>query len=305
MRNTVGQEKEISQGNLNGLAYNSALREYCDKHYNQLLPILAEKMHQEKVQQKKLKEVKASLNFEEVSQHSESGTPSRRGDLKKRIGSRCIHSMFGSPDPRRGRSKSPRKRDLKIKTMFKRLEKGVFYRLGDNEKTISAYSSDSRRQSYHSRRKYYQKAKVVQEDTRSHDQKIKGQALRTIYPIHSEDPEDHLKIFQATAKVKRWAMPTGCHMFNSTLTGSARKKCIKDHVEIHHIKQRKGEYTEDFVHRFKVESRDVKGAPEIMRILGFMHRITNPKLIKRLYDKIPKLVDEMMRITTSFLRGEV
>ncbi|GJX54657.1 reverse transcriptase domain-containing protein [Tanacetum coccineum] len=91
----------------------------------------------------------------------------------------------------------------------------------------------------------------------------------------SDDPEDHLKIFQAAAKVERWAMPTWCHMFNSTLTGSARvwfddlppksvdsydnlkkaflanffqqKKCIKDPIEIHHIKQREGESTEDFV----------------------------------------------------------
>nr|GFA08991.1 reverse transcriptase domain-containing protein [Tanacetum cinerariifolium] len=37
----------------------------------------------------------------------------------------------------------------------------------------------------------------------------------------SDDSKDHLKIFQAAAKVERWAMPTWCHMFNSTLTGSA------------------------------------------------------------------------------------
>ncbi|GJU06718.1 hypothetical protein Tco_1123148 [Tanacetum coccineum] len=36
------------------------------------------------------------------------------------------------------------------------------------------------------------------------------------------DPEDHLKYFQAAAKIERWAMPTWCHMFNSTLIGSAR-----------------------------------------------------------------------------------
>ncbi|GJS02236.1 hypothetical protein Tco_0318744 [Tanacetum coccineum] len=36
------------------------------------------------------------------------------------------------------------------------------------------------------------------------------------------DPEDHLKIFQAAAQVERWAMPTWCHMFNSTLIGAAR-----------------------------------------------------------------------------------
>ncbi|GJS40453.1 reverse transcriptase domain-containing protein [Tanacetum coccineum] len=149
----------------------------------------------------------------------------------------------------------------------------------------------------------------------------------------SEDPEDHLKIFQTAAKTKRWAMPTWCHMFNSTLTGNARvwfddlppesidsyddlkkvflknylqqKKCIKDPIEIHNIKQREGESTEYFVKRYKLESKDVKGAPECMRISGFVHGITNPKLIKRLHDKILKIVDEMMRVTTSFLRGEV
>ncbi|GKA90035.1 hypothetical protein Tco_0811847 [Tanacetum coccineum] len=66
-----------------------------------------------------------------------------------------------------------------------------------------------------------------------------------------------------------------------------------------------GESIEDFVQRFKSESRHVKGAPECMRISGFMHGITNPKLIKRLYENILKSVDEMMRATTAFLRGEV
>nr|GEY39793.1 hypothetical protein [Tanacetum cinerariifolium] len=139
----------------------------------------------------------------------------------------------------------------------------------------------------------------------------------------SDDSKDHLKIFQVAAKVERWAMLTWCHMFNSTVTGSARvwfddlpsksiysyddlekaflanflqqKKCIKDPVEIHHIKQREGESTEDFVQRFNAESRHVKGAPECMRISEFMHRITNPELIKRLHDNIPKSVKEMIR----------
>nr|GEU33377.1 reverse transcriptase domain-containing protein [Tanacetum cinerariifolium] len=149
----------------------------------------------------------------------------------------------------------------------------------------------------------------------------------------SDDPEDHLKIFQAAAKVECWAMPTWCHMFNSTLAGSARvrfddlpsksvdsyddlkkaflanflqqKKCIKDPVEIHHIKQKEGESIEDFVQRFKTESMHVKGPPECMRISIFMHEIIIPELIKRLHDKNKKSMDEMMRVTTAFLRGEV
>ncbi|GJR58271.1 reverse transcriptase domain-containing protein [Tanacetum coccineum] len=322
VRNTIGREKEISQGNLNG-------------------------------PQEKLKAVKARLNFEEVSQHSESGTPGRRRDLRKRLGSTRICSVSESPEPRRGRSESPRKRDQERKTVFKRLEKGVFHRLGDKEKSISAYSNDSRRQStealsksegnaggHWKSRSKKQRSSIDDDDlsqpwvcekTDPFTPRIYYFDLpkRTRMPGHvktydgSEDPEDHLKIFQAAAKVECWAMPTWCHMFNSTLTGSARvwfddlppesvdsnddlkeaflenflqqKKCIKDHVEIHHFKQREGESTEDFVRRFKIESMDVKGAPEIMRISGFMHGITNPELIKRLQDKISKYVDKMMR----------
>ncbi|GJR02477.1 reverse transcriptase domain-containing protein [Tanacetum coccineum] len=144
----------------------------------------------------------------------------------------------------------------------------------------------------------------------------------------SDDLEDHLKKIQAAAKVERWAMPTWCHMFNSTLTGAARvwfddlppesvdsyndlkkaflanflqqKKCIKDPVEIHHIKQRERESTKDFVQRFKTKSRHVKGSLECKRIFRFMHGITNPELIKRLHDKILKLVNEMMRAKSKF-----
>ncbi|GJV76441.1 reverse transcriptase domain-containing protein [Tanacetum coccineum] len=115
----------------------------------------------------------------------------------------------------------------------------------------------------------------------------------------SGDPEDHLKLFQAAKKTERWAMPTWCHMFNSTLTENARvwfdklpresidsyedlrttfrenylqqTKHIKDPVEIHHIKQRDGESTEDFMKRYKAEILDVEGASECMKIFGFMH----------------------------------
>ncbi|GJX30981.1 reverse transcriptase domain-containing protein [Tanacetum coccineum] len=363
VRNTVGKEKETSQRDPNGPASDAALREFCDKNYNQLLPILAEKMHQEKVQQEKLKAVKARLNFEEISQYAESGTLSRSRDIRKRLGPKAVRSVSGSPKPRRGRSESPRKRDPERKTVFKRLENGVFRRLGTellskrhhNRRTSSrkggklSESEDSAGGHWKSKSKK-QKSSIEDDDlsqpwicegTDPFTPRIRCFDLpkRTRMPSHvktydeSEDPEDHLKIFQATAKVERWAMPTWCHMFNSILTGSARvwfddlppesidsyddlkeaflanylqqKKCIKDLVEIHHIKQRKGESTEDFVQRFKVESRDVKGASKVMRISGFMYGITNPELIKRLHDKILKSVDEMMRITTSFLRGEL
>ncbi|GJT18856.1 reverse transcriptase domain-containing protein [Tanacetum coccineum] len=393
VRNTLGKEP-VPQDPGRPIS-DEALREYCDRNYHQILPIIAEKVHQEKVQQEKLKAVKARLNFEETSHHSESGTPTGRRGLKERLGPRHVRSRSGSPKPRRGRSESPKKKGSERKTVFKRLEKGVFHRLGDKEKSVSVYSDDSRRRSYHnshrdteschqssrsrttepaSERRYnkrapsrrteelsesegsaggHWKSKVkrpkssveddlsqpwVCEETDPFTPRIRYFDFpKTRMPSHiktydgSEDPEDHLKIFQSAAKTERWAMPTWCHMFNSTLTGNARvwfddlpketidsyddlkkaflenylqqKKCIKDPVEIHNIRQRDGESTEEFVRRYKLECRDVKGAPECMKISGFMHGITNPELIKRLHDKIPKSVDEMMRV--AFLWGEV
>ncbi|GKA81198.1 reverse transcriptase domain-containing protein [Tanacetum coccineum] len=356
-------------------------------------------MHQEKVQQEKLKTVKARLNFKEASQYSKLGAPSRRGGVRKRLGPKYARSMSRSPEPRHDQPRSPRRKDPKRETVFRRLEKGVFHRLGDKEKGMFAYSDSSRRQSYHSSREdtesYYQNSRSQGTEPapkRHHERKAclrKGERMsksedsagehwkskskkqrssmedkdlsrpwvcedtdlftpricyfdlpkRIRIPSHvktydgSEDPEDHLKIFLAAAKVERWAMPTWCHMFNSTFTGNARvwfddlhpesidsyddlketflanylqqKKCIKDPVEIHHIKQREGESKEDFLRRFKTKSRDVKGVPKVMRILGFMHGIMNPELIKCLHDKIPKSLDEMWKITTTFLKGEV
>ncbi|GKA21185.1 hypothetical protein Tco_0701174 [Tanacetum coccineum] len=59
------------------------------------------------------------------------------------------------------------------------------------------------------------------------------------------------------------------------------KKYVKDPVEIHNIKQREGETIEDFMERFKVETGRMKGAPECMRISGFMHGEKPLLLLKR------------------------
>ncbi|GJQ88958.1 reverse transcriptase domain-containing protein [Tanacetum coccineum] len=146
------------------------------------------------------------------------------------------------------------------------------------------------------------------------------------------DSEDHVKKFQAAAQVEHWAMPTWCHMFNSTLIGTARvwfdelplesidgykdlkaaflsyfmqqKKYVKDPVEIHNIKQRDGETLEDFMERFKVETGRMKGAHECMRISRFMHGVNNPELTKCLNKLVPKTMEEMTTVTTAFIQGE-
>nr|GEZ71786.1 reverse transcriptase domain-containing protein [Tanacetum cinerariifolium] len=150
-----------------------------------------------------------------------------------------------------------------------RKERGVFKRLGSRGKSVSA-RSDIYDQHSHSR---YTKALSECEDSggghwksRSKKKKSSGEEYDLSQP---------------------W------------------KKYIKDTIELHNIKQRDGESTKDFVRRYKLKSRDVKGALECMRISRFVHAITNPELIKRLHDKILKTMDEMMRVTTSFFWGEV
>ncbi|GJV23745.1 reverse transcriptase domain-containing protein [Tanacetum coccineum] len=84
-----------------------------------------------------------------------------------------------------------------------------------------------------------------------------------------------------------------------------QKKYVKDPIEIHNIKQRDEKTIEEFMERFKVETGRIKGAPECMRISGFMHGVNNPELTKRLNEHVLKTMEEIMIATTAFIRGEV
>ncbi|GKC38978.1 reverse transcriptase domain-containing protein [Tanacetum coccineum] len=294
VRNTGGKSRPQ---NPKEPASNEALRELCDKNYHQILPLIAEKMQKEKEQQDKLKAVKARLLYgnesgrnprnHEESHYSESKTPTARTEPRRRHGRK--HSRSPSPVASAGKKKNQARLHALIVTtrVPKQREPRYRTRMPSHVKTYD----------------------------------------------RSGDPEDHIKLFQSAAKIERWAMPTWCHMFNLTLIGNARvwfdklpkesidsyedlreafrenyrqqTKHIKDPVEIHHIKQRDGESTKDFMERYKEEVMDVEGAPECMKISGFMHGITHPELIKLLYEKIPRSMDEMYRVTTSFLEGEV
>ncbi|GJV29272.1 reverse transcriptase domain-containing protein [Tanacetum coccineum] len=191
VRNTVGRGKEPTSQDRGGPASDKALQEYCDKNYNQLLPIIADKFNKEKERSGKLKEVKARLNFRGCSRTS------------RYFESRIMSTREHERRHRSRRSHSPRP-------------------------SLSAATTSTPTRSTPRRS---QKLRTVEAGTESQDQESKNQLRRgTTCPNHghiktyegSEDPEDHLKIFQTAAKTKRWAMPTWCHMFNSTLTGNAR-----------------------------------------------------------------------------------
>ncbi|GJS28593.1 reverse transcriptase domain-containing protein [Tanacetum coccineum] len=333
VRNTAGKDKQTPQGSARTTSAVD-LEEFCEKHYEKLLSIMADKYEYEQRKKEKLEEVKARLDFGGTRKNS-----TRAQELaysESRTMSPRRHSRSHSPRQsssvftrlKREKSRSPR-HDHKNKT---RRESTVFKRLGSRGRSVSAYSNRRQESSR------YTESHSESEDSEggtgslSHESRRPVSKMTTSPNFGSEDPEDHLKIFQAAAKTERWVMPTWCHMFNSTLTGNDRvwfddlppesinnyddlreaflknylqqKKCIRDPIVLHNIKQRDGESTEDSIQRYKSESGNVKGAPECMRISGFMNRITNPELIKRFHEKIPKTVDEMMQVATSFLQGQ-
>ncbi|GJV89973.1 hypothetical protein Tco_1533911 [Tanacetum coccineum] len=220
---------------------------------------------QEKVQQEKLKAVKARLNFEEVSQHSESGTPNRRRDLKKRLGSRHVHSMSESPEPRHDHSESPRKRDPERKMVAKAGVVGGVIPTG----------SETREKSTTIRLLERFKASVVPK-TSSRRMEALSESEGSAGGHWKSKPKR-----QKSSVEDDMSQPWVCKQ-TDTFPSRIRYFDFPKTRMPSHIKQRDEESTKEFV-----------------------RRIINPELIKRLHDKISKSVDEMMRVTTTFLRGEV
>ncbi|GKA85834.1 reverse transcriptase domain-containing protein [Tanacetum coccineum] len=205
-----------------------------------------------------------------------------------------------------------------------RKEPGAYTRSDSHRQSSQAKGTEVPIRKHHHEGTSSRRTSGYSESEDSEGGRWKSKSKRHRMPSHvktydgSGDPKDHIKLFQSAAKTERWVMPTWCHMFNSTLTGNAKvwfdklpkesidsyedlraafrenyrqqTKHIKDPLEIHHIKQRDGESTEDFMERYKEEVLDVEGAPECMKISEFMHGITYPELIKRLYEKIPRSV---------------
>ncbi|GJT35049.1 hypothetical protein Tco_0925468 [Tanacetum coccineum] len=142
VRNTVGRGKEPATQDRGGPASDAALREYCDKNYNQLL-IMAEKFNREKEKSEKLKELKPQLNFEGcsgTSRYSESKMMDTKEHEKRHRSRRsCSPRTNVFSRIRRERSRSPRKRSK---------EEGVFKRLGSRGKSVSTLSDSYRRNSH-------------------------------------------------------------------------------------------------------------------------------------------------------------
>ncbi|GJX13811.1 hypothetical protein Tco_0205569 [Tanacetum coccineum] len=153
VKNTADKgSKQPTDGNSGSLPEDQ-LREICEKHYNRILPIMEEKVHQEKLigVQTRLSYSESSrqkVQTKEKTQHSKSESCDRKRKTKKR---RSPSPENGPRSTRPGRSPSvfsrlrlekrnpARQRSPVSITVFTRLDardKNVFTRLGEKSGDI-------------------------------------------------------------------------------------------------------------------------------------------------------------------------
>nr|GEW25282.1 reverse transcriptase domain-containing protein [Tanacetum cinerariifolium] len=373
MANTTPLVTTVTKHAINPVEANSAprvnIQEFCEEHYDDILPIIMEKVRHDR-----RKDVHTRLDFgegpkERIREDSYySNTKARvtepgRVKVQDRLkyGNRHVLDRLGhrrqsafdrlsetySPSTTKSRPQKTDSRDsLRGRSRTRSLTASRDGRHKDRECLRSTRESDSSDGKHQNSRRHQPtdeddlKRPWMCEEENPFTPRIRNfeSSRKTRMPNNVKtydgtgDPEDHVKVFQAAAQVERWAIPTWCHMFNSTLIGAARvwfdelppesidgykdlraaflayfmqqKKYVKDLVEVHNIKQMDGETIEDFMERFKIETGRMKGAPECMRISIFMHGVNNPELTKRLNEHVPKTMEEMMITTTAFIRGE-
>ncbi|GJR86962.1 reverse transcriptase domain-containing protein [Tanacetum coccineum] len=356
VRNTDGREKTPTETDTTPQI---SIQEFCEKHYDDILPIIMEKARQDK-----RKGLQSRLDFGD--------TPKRARRIRSVSLSSGDRNLPARYYHRREKSKTDAKRkdeDRRIARVGKILQVvEIILRTGatpESEATSVVSKSLTARPTPPKRlgteiapammvpRGYEEKegkripilscitVPWTYEDVDPFTPRIHNfrSSRKTRMPNKVKtydgtgDPEDHLKVFQAAAQVEHWAMPTWCHMFNFTLIGAARvwfdelpaesidgykdlkaaflsyfmqqKKYVKDPVEIHNIKEKDGETIEEFMKRCKTEAGRIKGAPECMPISGFMHGVNNYELTKRLNERVPKTMEEMMTTTASFIQGKL
>ncbi|GKB07819.1 hypothetical protein Tco_0836103 [Tanacetum coccineum] len=225
-----------------------------------------------------------------------------RISVRDRLGSRDVHSRLGQ---RRSPSESPPSSDSEDSRRKRRRRVSLSSEdTSDNEdaetghwKSKNKYREDEDEDMSRPWRRQKVDAFTRRISDFSEDKKRRMPANVKTYD-GTGDPDDHLKIFESAATIENWPQPVWCHMFNST------KKCAKNPVELARVKQRQGESTSAYVESYNDECIHVKACPKILKISGFMNRINNPELIKRLNDRVPQTFDELMKRTRSFIQGE-
>ncbi|GJV53188.1 hypothetical protein Tco_1448929 [Tanacetum coccineum] len=238
--------------------------DFCEEYYEDILPIIMDKARRDK----------PSKTDSRNPSHSRGHHPKRERPRIEEC-SRSAEESYGDTYSQETKTKyRDRSRDGDRFRSVKR------WRESETPSSRGSESSTSNRGHWKSRMKRYE---LVDEDD-----------LAVLWTRKDVDPfTPRIRNFKSSRKTR---MPNNVKTYDGT--GDP-----KDHLKIFQA-ARDGETIEDFIERFKVETGRMKGAPKCMRISGFMHGVNNPELTKRLNEQVPKTMEEMMTVTTAFIRGE-
>nr|GEY21835.1 reverse transcriptase domain-containing protein [Tanacetum cinerariifolium] len=294
------------------------IQDFCEKYYEDILPIIMDKVLRDK-----RKEVHARLNFEEGSRerrtredshHSSARALTTRPERLK-IRDRLRYGRTNSRGHPRGRSR-PHRLDASNEGCLE--DKECFRGIKESYDDSYSHSYRDRDRSHHMKRRRDNESPL---SSVSKSDSSDGRYWKSKSKRHKPTDEDDLTR-PWMYKEEDLFIPRirGARVWFDELSKSVdsykdlkaaflayfmqQKKHVKDPLEIHNIKQKDEETIEDFMERFKVEIGRIKGAPECMRISGFMHGVNDPELTKRLNEHVPKTMEEMMITTTAFIRGE-
>ncbi|GJZ05069.1 hypothetical protein Tco_0538344 [Tanacetum coccineum] len=197
--NTVGKNKQTPQGSVRTTSVVD-LEEFYEKHYEKLLPIMADKYEYEQRKKEKLEGVKARLEF---------------GEARKKT-TRVQESAYSESrtmSPRRQRRSRSLRHNPSVFTRLRReRSRSLWYTKGHSESEDSEeghWKSKSRRKKSSVEDGDLSQPWVCAETDPFTSRIRHFDFLKTRMPSHvkiyngSEDPEDHLKIFQAAAKTER------------------------------------------------------------------------------------------------------
>nr|GFA64857.1 reverse transcriptase domain-containing protein [Tanacetum cinerariifolium] len=275
------------------------IQDFCEEYYEDILPIIMDKVRCDK-----RKEVYARLDFGESSR-------------EKRTREDSHYS--------RARALTARPERLKVRDRLRYSDRHVLDRLGHRRQsafdrlseTYSSSTTNSRpgrtNSGDHPRgrsrpHRLYASNEGCPEDRECFRGVGESYDDSHSHSYHDRDRSRHMKrrrdnesplssVSKSDTSDGRTRMPNNLKTYDET--GDP-----EDHVKIFQAAAQDGETIEDFMERFKAETGCMKGAPECMRISGFMHRVNNPELTKRLNEHVSKTMEKMMITTTAFIRGE-
>ncbi|KAD5961337.1 hypothetical protein E3N88_12810 [Mikania micrantha] len=137
-----------------------------------------------------------------------------------------------------------------------------------------------------------------------------------------------------TQGVEQWTMPAWCHMFVQTFVGAAliwfdnlpagsiasfedlavkfklhfsqQRRHTRDKTEVLNLRRGPNETVEEFIVRYNLESLQINGTTEALKVAGFIHGVRDKHLIRKLHgvNGTPEDMNALMTIAKAYVQQE-